>query len=713
MTRTAAAVKVAIASDFLDAFARIPKAQQARVLDFISKFRRDPTRPSIHYETIRDARDPNLRSVRIDQAYRGIVLKPKAANVYLLLWVDHHDEAYQWARNKVCQVHPETGSIQVYEVEPGEAPGVGGAPDGDEAKGLFAAFRDRELRRLGVPDDLVPLARSIVTEEDLDRHAARFPEEAAEALYMLAAGYSVDEVLREQEKAAAPEQVDVEDFARALDNPDTQRRFHVVGDDLELASILNAPLEKWRVFLHPSQRGLVERDWNGPVRVLGGAGTGKTVAAMHRARWLAEHRITGEGERVLFTTFTRNLAADIQENLRKICSDEVLRRIEVVNLDRWVADFLRRQGYAYEIDYGSRTQPLWEKALTLAPDDPRLPEAFYRDEWEQVIQPQGVGSVEEYLRASRAGRGVRLNRRARMAVWPMFEEYRVLLDEYRLREPDDAMRDARLLLAQKGPILPYRAIVVDEAQDMGTQAFRLLRQMVPEGRNDLFIVGDAHQRIYRHRVVLGQCGIRIVGRSRKLRLNYRTTEETRRWAVGLLHGVTYDDLDGGVDDQRGYRSLLRGAPPIMRAFESFHAEVDFIAEYLQGLKEDGQALRNACLVARTNNLVDQYGAALRERGIPTYRVRRSEAEDRTQPGVRLATMHRVKGLEFDRVVIAGVNEGTVPFSPASDAGVDPLTRTDHLTRERSLLYVAATRAKKEVVVSSHGTPSPFLRKVRS
>lgn len=702
-------ITVAVTSEFLTAFSRIPRQQQAKVLDFVNKFRADPTLPGINYEKIQKAKDPNLRSVRIDQSYRGIVLKPEKGNVYVLLWVDKHDEAYAWAENRVYTIHPETGSLQVIDVQEGAslpAPQPA-APD----TGLFADIRERQLLRLGVPEILLPLVQQIKTQEQLDHLSTQLPQEAYEALFFLASGYSLEEVFREMEKPAeAPPTIDTSDYAVALENPDSRRRFFVVEDDLELAAILSAPLEKWRVFLHPSQRRIVERDWNGPVRVLGGADTGKTVAAMHRAKWLAQHVCPGANDRILFTTFTRNLAADIRENLLKICPEEAMRRIEVVNLDKWVSDFLQRYGYHYEIDYGERTASLWDHALNMAPSDLKLPSSFYREEWERVIQPQGVSSLDEYIKASRIGRGVQLNRSGRKAVWPVFEEYRVLLYERRLREGDDAMRDARLLLETKGDVLPYRAIVVDEAQDMGTQAFRLLRQMIPGGDhlNDLFIVGDAHQRIYRHKVVLGQCGINIRGRSRKLKINYRTTEETRRWATNLLQGVTVDDLDAGVDDQKEYKSLLHGELPTVRNFSSFREEVDFITQYLHQVESEGDPISSVCVVARTNELLKQYENALREKGRQIYLVRRSEAEDRNLPGLRLATMHRVKGLEFDRVVIAGVNEGVVPYGGVGSDSTDPTVQKEFDVRERALLYVAATRAKKEVMVTSFGKASRFL-----
>jgi superfamily I DNA/RNA helicase len=270
------------------------------------------------------------------------------------------------------------------------------------------------------------------------------------------------------------------------------------------------------------------------------------------------------------------------------------------------------------------------------------------------------------------------------------------------------MRDARHLLESKSEVLPYRAVVVDEAQDMSHQAFMLIRQMVPEGKNDLFIVGDAHQRIYRHKVVLGQCGINILGRSKKLKINYRTTDETKSWAVSLLKGIKIDDLDGGVDDQKGYKSLLHGAYPEVRPFGDFQEEIDYISKYLKEALAERGSLKGICLVSRTNHLLNQYQQRLMENGFDVYPIKRSEPEDRTVEGVRLATMHRVKGLEFDRVIIAGVNDGIIPLEGAGVSSEDPTVKAESDVNERALLYVSATRAKKEVLVTSFGKPSKFL-----
>jgi len=776
---------MAMSSDFLEAYARLPRAQQKGVRSLIARFNTDPTASGLNYERIHTARDPAMRSLRIDRGYRAIVLEPERGDVHMLLWADKHDEAYAWAARHECRINPETGALQVYaprmdlpggapgretaaagpsgredgrnagaagprigpdeqpsehpgetgrqpgrtEGRPNEVPGrsaeTGRPPAGtsgepadthgspaeattasDDPPPAFRALKDRELARLGVPPAMLAEVRTVCGEETLDAMQARLPVEAYEALFLYLAGETYEQLVLEREAPAEP--VDTGDFAKALERDESRARFVVVEDEMELEAMLNAPLERWRVFLHPSQRRLVERRWNGPVRVLGGAGTGKTVVAMHRARRLARDLQPG---RILFTTFTRNLAADIENNLRAICTPEEMARIEVTNLDRWVVGFLRRRRYRFRIVYdrGRDAGEAWQRALDLKPPGPDFPDAFYGDEWEQVVQANGVTTADEYLRVPRTGRGVRLGRAARARVWPVFEEYRAQLAERGLKEVDDAFRDAAALLREDRGALDYAAVIVDEAQDMGAQSWRLIRAIVPEGPDDLFITGDGHQRIYgRNRVVLGRCGIDVRGRARKLRLNYRTTEQTRRWAARLLAGRAIDDLDGGADDGRGIRSLTRGPAPIRKHFETREEQARYISGYLEGLRDGGEPLRGVCIVARTRRERDAVAAGLEEEGLKSVTLEAGAIDDGEAEEVRIATMHRVKGLEFDRVVIASMNDGLAPLPAALEERCDAVERESAETGERALVHVAATRAKREVLVLSFGRPSRLL-----
>ena len=327
-----------------------------------------------------------------------------------------------------------------------------------------------------------------------------------------------------------------------------------------------------------------------------------------------------------------------------------------------------------------------------------------------VVQSQNISDMEQYVRVPRIGRGTRLSRAARRRIWPVFQEYRAQLNEQGKKEYVDLLRDARELIEAQGITLPYRAVVVDEAQDLSAEAYRLIRAIVPEGPNDLFIVGDGHQRIYRHRASLSQCGINIRGRGRRLKLNYRTTDEIRRFAVQLLEGRPIDDLDDGSDNQKGYLSLTHGSPPVVRVFDSLSDEVRFVRKHIDRIVEEGTPIESVCLIARTKHVLDYYVSQLAEGGVTTYEIKRNTAERRDKPGLRVATMHRVKELEFEHVIVVSANSGVIPLDRAVREAEDELARSRAETGERSLLHVALTRAKRSALVTGFGELSPFLER---
>jgi hypothetical protein len=709
--------KVAIGDGFLESFAQIPKGKQKKVMEFVAKFRHDPRGSGINYESINDSKDENFRSVRIDLEYRGIVLKPEKGDVYILLWVDKHDDAYQWARRHRCDIHPTTGVLQMMEVTIGEPaapmPSLEAAAP-QPAKPLFEVPEDVFLS-LGVPSLRLAWVKALTSVESLEMGQSLLPIEAFEALYLLATGIPLADILKEYEPVV-DKPVDTGDFATALEQDATKRSFVVVENEMELLEMLEAPLEKWRVFLHPGQRRLVERNWNGPVRVLGGAGTGKTVVAMHRTKWLAQHALA-EGERILFTTFTSNLATDIKENLRKICSQDVLDRIEVVNLDAWVSAYLKSRSYKPRIVYpggkGKEYDSCWDYAKAVMPAQAGLPDSFYAEEWERVVLAQAVQTQKDYLFAKRTGRGVPLTRKQRIEIWPVFEEMRLQLSHKHLTTIEDAVHDSMTELEKDAlGSARYRAVVVDEGQDFGPEMLSLLRHLVKPQENDLFIVGDGHQRIYRRKAVLSRCGIDVVGRSRKLKINYRTTEEIRAYATAVLEDIPVDDLDAGMDGAKDYRSLTHGERPTVRHFESLGAEVDWILAQVDDLEAEGLRPRDVCITVRTNALLDAIQSILLAKKVETRKLSRQVPDNRNLEGIRLATMHRVKGLEFKAVFMACVNDGIVPLKAANFDTQDPVELGQLEVSERALFHVAATRAVQHLFLSSHGRCSCYFPSVK-
>ena len=690
--------KVALAQDFLVNLATLTSAVQGKILKWALRFQSDPTSNGINYEPIHGARDKNLKSVRIDQDWRGIVFKPPAGDVYVLMYVDRHDAAYSWAEGRRIAVNPTTGALQVFAVESVVEPALEQARHAEAkpsaevsasqpakpvtaAAPIFFALSDQDLLGIGTPSELLTQVRSIQSEAELDALQSYLPVEAYEGLFLIAAGDSVSDVLMSRE-TRLDRPVNTEDFAAAIETAESQARFVVVADEETMVAMLNAPLAQWRVFLHPTQRKLAQGDRSGPMRVLGGAGTGKTVLAMHRAKWLAEQRATAE-KKVFFTTFTRNLAADIEENLKTLCSPAVMQNLEVKNLDAWVNGFLRRHKYEHKIVYNRKQDEAadaWQSALALQDSSLALSSAFYEEELERVVLAQGVSTRDEYRLAKRTGRGTVLTRSKRDAIWPVFEEYRAQLASRKLKEVDDAYRDAAALLQDKPQ--GYSSVIVDETQDFGPQALRLLRAIVPKGLNDLFFVGDGHQRIYsRNRASMSACGIDIRGRARKLYLNYRTTEEIRRLAVATLEGCEVDDLDEGSDEVKRYKSISHGAVPKTLDFQHLEDALAGLSPLLKASLAEG---RSVCVIVPTKHDASAVYGSLKAGKTSATILGPDERDQPDSKAVRIATMHRAKGLEFDEVVLL------IPRN-----WVDVRSGADNSQR---LKYVALTRAKRVATV---------------
>ncbi len=780
-------MQVAIARDYFPAYARLPRKAQNKADDFLRKFAADPRQASIHYEPIRGAQDKQLRSVRIGDDYRAIVRAPERGDAFLLLWVDHHDEAYRWASSKRTAVHPATGTLQLFDLDaaaqvvtslgaepqekgsiraataawlkavawskpdgegesgvprdtdrgskrqkdepprggpvaklrgsdlaesgaPAEGPSSGGEGDGPR---LFAAFSDDELFQGGVPRVLIPAVRAVASEDELDQLAPHLPAEAAEILTGLVAGFTLDTLLEELVGRAAPKApetkplVDPADVAAALERPSSQQQFRVVGADFDLESALAHPLDVWRVYLHPKQRVLARSRTKGPMRVTGGAGTGKTVVALHRAAFLVREVFPRPDDRVLFTTFTVNLAFDLRRQLEKLLEPHELARVDVRNIDGWAADHLRSRGEQVRLATNDAQEQAWARVMDIYAVEGFGLE-FCRTEWRDVIQAQDLRDEEAYVRAVRLARGLPLGRRERRLLWPLFRAYRQELEGSGFLEAVEILRKARQRVESEGGSGRYRAVVVDETQDFSLEALRLVRALAgAEHPDDLFLVGDAHQRIYGRPVTLGSAGINVRGRrSQELRLNYRTTAAICRWSLGALGREEVDDLDEGKASRRGYVSLREGQPPSVRGFEHGAEEVGFVVGEVKRLIAGGTPPEGICIAARRAfALRDRFQDALVREGIAADVIDREEPR---HPSVRLATMHRIKGLEFPVVFVVGVNADEVPFQSEELASEDAVVAHRAEVAERCLLYVAASRARDALFVTWAGEPSPFL-----
>ena len=620
----------------------------------------------------------------------------------MILWIDHHDEAYNWAKRKKCKINKELGSIEVFDVVSNEEENN----EHDNSNTLFKEYNEQELIDIGVPKEQISFVKDIQDIDKFNKMKDSFTKETYESLEWLANGFEYKEVKELYDSQKLIDEPIPNNFAEALNSTTTKHSFVIVEGEEELEQIMSEPLEKWRIFLHPSQRKLVERNFNGPARVTGGAGTGKTVVAMHRAKELV--RKLDKDKKILFTTFTANLASDIQYNLKKICNGQDIRNIEVINLDAWVSEFLKLNGYNYRIDY-EKIDDIWSQAYINSGENIDYDWNFVKDEYIKIIVCQEELSLPAYMNASRVGRGIKIDRQTKIKIWNIVEEYLKILRDEQVRDIDTAMFECRTVLKNYQKKLSYQYIIIDEGQDFSTNAYKLLRLIAgEEHRNDMFIVGDSHQRIYNKKAILSKCGINVRGRGSILKINYRTTEEIRKYAIALLKGISFDNLDNEEENQDQCQSLTHGDKPIIKNFRDGNEEFDYLFTEINKLKDDGVDLRNICIVTRTRKYVDSYNSMFTSKGIRVYEIRGNKVDDRNYDGLRIATMHRVKGLEFQYVFVVACNDRVIPLQTAINIA-DPISKQESMISERCLLYVALTRAQKKAYITSYGNESIFLK----
>ena len=703
---------------------KLPDRVTAKFMDMMTRYMSDPSASGLNTETVEGARDSAIKSLRLDQGYRAIAFE--VGRDIMFVHVNEHDKAYRWAAARRVKLDPTTNRIRVVEeVVPEIVEVPASAP---EAPRLFSDVADKRLLALGVQSEELPAVRSVHSLEELEAREYRFDPMSFQVLYGLAAGYSDEEVYSLTGiNSAAETQVSGTTtkvtFSSLIETEASRQTIFTPETEEELQRFFEGELEGWRVFLHPEQRKLAYRDYNGPAMVRGGAGTGKTVVAMHRAKHIADQIAANQqssGARVLFTTFTTSLAQDILANLRTLCPEHLSSsppRIEVINLDRWVTQFLKRKKFnrtvAYFGESRDRLDGIWQDVFI----DHDLPEGisteFVQAEWSQIVQAKGIQDQRSYFKVPRTGRGTPLDRKKRAVLWDIFSDYRARMISEGLAEPDDAYREATEILSSEAPNLPYATVIVDEAQDMGEQAFRLINAIVqetPDGHKDsIFIVGDAHQRIYARRASMSSCGINIRGRSRRLKLNYRTSHEIRAWGVSILEGVTVDDLDDGTDTLVGYISLFHGPHPELSRYTSEQDELTGLVSWVRKTEELGTQLSDIGILVSTRKSLDQIKDRMNASDIGAVTLQPNKEDDRSIPGVRIATMHRAKGLEFFAVAIPLLAESLFPPAGAIKSAVDQADLNDIIGQHKSLLHVAATRAKKALYVSWSGKPSKLIK----
>ncbi|MBA9002715.1 UvrD-helicase domain-containing protein [Thermomonospora cellulosilytica] len=708
---------------------KLPRIVKGAIYEFQHKFRKNPDAPGLQLKRLQG--DSRLFSARVTSDYRALLLHVGDRD-YVLVAVRHRRDVYDNLERYRYQINEVTGAIEFVDLVTAEQSLASPPPPPPEPirapaapEPLFAAFTDGQLLDLGVAAPLLPLIRKITTEEELLGLCEYAPAHTTEVLLALYEGCSYEEVLEEITRPVSPdEEIDTEDYTAALARPATR----VTTEDTDLQQVIEGEFAKWKVFLHPTQRRLVERSYNGPARVSGGPGTGKTIVALHRVKHLVDRLPPGDDKPVLLTTFNVNLAADLRKRLLDLGGPETVARVDIVNIDKLATKIVTESepgGRRRWID-DAKALDEWRAMLTEL-GETRWDAEFLHAEWTHIILGHAINSRTDYFRVRRAGRGRTIGRAQRAEIWRLVEKFVLRLDEKNLwTYRQVAERAARLEIARLAKIRAYqesagnihmadtsaalmrhryRHAVVDEAQDLSAAHWKMLRAMVPEGPDDLFIVGDTHQRIYDNVVSLGSLGINIRGRSARLTLSYRTTHEILGHALGLLGEESWDDLDDGTDDLNGYRSLLRGPRPVFRGFGTWEEELDHIAEHVAALIDGPAPSIAVCVPER--HMVPAVEGRLARAGIPAAAI--GSDGPRLDDVVHVGTMHRFKGLEYQHMIIAGVDADHIPPAYVRQyEHTDPARHRRELQRARSLIFVAATRARDTLLITWTGAPSPFL-----
>ena len=685
-----------IADTFTDSLSRLTGEEQKAVKTTAFDLQLNPANPGMSFHRLDKTRDKNFWSVRVSADIRLIV--HKSERDLLLCYVGHHDKAYDWAQRRRLETHPKTGAAQFVEIRETiqeilvptyvevSKPAAVKPP-------LFEGMSDDDILTYGVPPEWLPDVRQ-VDEDSLLLLVERLPGEAAEALLELATGG----------KPLPPQPI--APTMNPLDHPDAQRRFRVMSNVDELQRALEFPWAMWSVFLHPEQRQLVERHYTGPARVSGSAGTGKTVVALHRAVFLAR---ANQNARVLLTTFSRMLANALRNQLRRLIGNEprLAERLEVHSIDA-IGERLYKSHFG-QIDLAPPevVQELL-RAASEAGENHKFSGRFLLTEWEQVVDAWQLDTWEAYRDVARLGRKTRLPEGRRAVLWSMFEQVRAGLA---LRNMITRSEMFTKLAAgvEKSRNPPFDFIVVDEAQDIGVAHLRFFAGLGRHRSDALFFAGDLGQRIFQQPFSWLALGVDIRGRSKTLRVNYRTSHQIRVQADRLL-GPEVSDADGNREERRHTVSVFNGPVPEIQVLNSQEEEVERVGQWMSERAKDGVAAHEFGVFVRSAAELDRARAAVQSSGL-RFKVLDENVET-TSGHVSISTMHLAKGLEFRAVVAMACDDEVIPLQERIETVGDDADLQEVYDTERHLLYVACTRARDHLLVTSVAPASEFLDDLR-
>jgi superfamily I DNA/RNA helicase/mRNA-degrading endonuclease RelE of RelBE toxin-antitoxin system len=689
-----------ISDTFTDSLARLSNDEQKQVKITAFDLQTNPDAPGLGFHKLDRARDKNFWSVRVSGDLRIIV--HRTGKNLLVCYADHHDKAYDWAERRKLETHPVTGAAQIVEIRERVEEIVipvfanGSISDAKPAKGklLFADVSDDTLLSYGVPEEWLGDVRK-ADEDSLLALIDHLPSEAMEALLEAACGNVP--VIRGKFVDTAP-----------FEHPDAKRRFRIINNREELASAMELPWEQWIVFLHPDQEELITRHYSGPVRVSGSAGTGKTVVALHRAVCLAK---TNPESRVLLTTFSDVLAKNLlykrNQLLRQEHDSKLAERIDVLSMES-------AAGRLYELRIGkpnmistNETRRLIDSVLAKSPET-KFKKRFLYSEWEQVIDAWQIENWEAYRDVARLGRKTRLPENQRKILWSIFEQVGEKIKSGGLLTESSLF--ARLAdHFSASDKLPFDYIVVDEAQDVGVQQLRFLSALAGSRENALFFAGDLGQRIFQQPFSWKSLGVDVHGRSKTLRVNYRTSHQIRTYADRLLE-KTVSDVDGNTERRDDAISVFNGPEPKIALFDDEKSEIESVSTWIDGRLKDETKPEEIGVFVRSANEFAIAEEAVKNTNTPFIIL--DDSNDVTSGHISIGSTHMAKGMEFKAVVVMACDEDILPLISRISSMAEDSDLKEVYDTERRLFYVACTRARENLLITGVMPGSEFIEDLR-
>jgi hypothetical protein len=637
---------------------------------------------------------------------------------FVLLLFGEHDVVERQGERLELVEDPETGGIEIVErtvVDDGVGAAAPAASPAAEPGQLFMAWTDAELAGFGFLDHEVPILRRLDHEDELLELTMR--DEAMETAVNLVAyqnpdGKAADQVpatrRREFEKQTRSVVEDQElELERKVASPRSRKHFTPTTVEA-LKEVMAKPIEDWMIFLHPDQAKLTQRPFSGPARVRGAAGTGKTVVALHRAKHLAETY----GEKVLFTTYVTNLPKVFGQLFTRL-APELEGQVEFVNLHAWAYRFVKKHGSPFQVDTQqaySAYNEAYKRIAAKEPDLEGLGWHYLREELDWVIKGRGLASFDDYLTLARTGRGTPLPERVRKQVWALYEEYERQLQRRRIVDFNDLLLKALELLRNGRATSPYRAVVIDEAQDLTETGLRLAYELAGRDESDgLFMVGDGQQSVYPGGFSLSHLGIDVRGRSSLLKVNYRNTRAILAAARGVVGQHPFDDGEDALDrrDVGEEVTVLRdGTTP---SFVGFANEDDHDTELVAAIakvSEDSEVgPGDIAVLVPTNALVKRYASLIQSLGLRTQKLEQYEGVPNEQ--VKVGTFQRGKGLEFKHVFLPRLDADGLHEERRQ--GEDEAAHAERMELVRRQIFVAMTRARDGLWGGWVGEPSTIIK----